>query len=128
VFGDAYSDVWEAYALLVPATACICVVEFLRHFLLTRLERQREFVLIATAMLVLNGVLAVAGSAAFGIMGAAASTTVAYAAGAFVLVALCASNLSTTMRRLVVPRRSDIGAYWRVGRSLPGRLRGRRSA
>lgn len=128
VFGDAYSDVWEAYALLVPATACICVVEFLRHFLLTRLERQREFVVIATAMLVLNGVLAVAGSAAFGIMGAAASTTVAYAAGAFVLVALCASNLSTTMRRLVMPRRSDIGAYWRVGRSLPGRLRGRRSA
>ena len=49
VFGAAYADIWEPYALLVPASACLCVVEVLRHFLLTRLERQREFVLLATA-------------------------------------------------------------------------------
>ncbi len=90
VFGDAYSDVWEPYVILVPASACTCVTEMLRHFLLTRMERQREFMLVAGGMLVLNGVLAVAGAAAFGMLGAAASTTITYACGAFALVAITA--------------------------------------
>lgn len=127
VFGEAYGDVWQAYALLVPAIACLCVAEMLRHFLLTRQERQREFVIVATGMLVLNGVLAVVGSAAFGLMGAAASTALAYAAGTIALVAICAAQLSVTMRELALPRRSDVAAYWRAGRSAPGRLRRRRS-
>lgn len=127
VFGEAYGDVWQPYALLVPAIACLCVVESLRHFLLTRQERQREFVIVATGMLLLNGVLAVVGSAAFGLMGAAASTAVAYAAGALVLLAFCASQLSVTMRELALPRRSDVAAYWRGGRSVAGRVRRRRS-
>jgi O-antigen/teichoic acid export membrane protein len=126
IFGEAYSDVWEQYAVLVPGIACLCVCEVLRHFLLTRVERQREFVLVATGILVLNGVLAVAGAAAFGLIGAAASTTVAYAAGAFVLVVVCASEVSMTMRELVVPRWSDLGTYWRMARSLPARLARRR--
>lgn len=126
VFGDAYSEVWQPYSLLVPAIAFLCVAEFLRHFLLTRLERQREFVTVATGMLLLNGVLAVVGSAAFGLMGAAASTTIAYAAGTLVLIAICASELSVSMRALVMPRRSDAAAYWHVMRSARGRLRRRR--
>lgn len=127
VFGDAYSEVWEPYSLLVPAIAFLCVAEFLRHFLLTRLERQREYVTVATGMLLLNGVLAVVGSAAFGLMGAAASTTIAYATGTLVLLAICASELSVSMRALVMPRRSDAATYWHLMRSLPGRLRRRRS-
>jgi O-antigen/teichoic acid export membrane protein len=125
VFGDAYSEIWQPYALLVPASACICVVEVLRHFLLTRLERQGEFVLIATAMLVVNGLLAAAGAATFGLVGAAASTTATYALAALALVALCSRTLEVPMRELAVPRRSDVAAYLRAGKSL---LKRRRSA
>ena len=115
VFGDAYGDIWEPYALLVPASACLCVVEVLRHFLLTRLERQREFVLLATAMLLVNAALAAAGAAAFGLVGAAASTTITYAVAAVALVALCSRILGVPMSELAVPRRSDLAAYGRVG-------------
>jgi O-antigen/teichoic acid export membrane protein len=124
VFGDAYRDIWQPYAFLVPAAACICLVEVLRHFLLTRLERQSEFVLVVTGMLIVNGLLAAAGAAAFGLLGAAASTTVTYALAAAVLVALCARTLELPMRELAVPRRSDLAAYGRLARSLLGGRRG----
>jgi O-antigen/teichoic acid export membrane protein len=124
VFGDAYADIWRPYAFLVVASACICVVEVLRHYLLTRLERQGEFVLIVTAMLVVNGVLAAVGAAAFGLVGAAASTTITYALAAFALVALCARTLSVPMRDLAVPRLADFVSYGRAARSLLGRRRG----
>ena len=123
VFGDAYADIWEPYSLLVLASACICVVEVLRHFLLTRVERQNEFVLVVTAMLIVNGALAAAGAAAFGLVGAAASTTITYALAAFALVAICARMLGSSMRELAVPRVSDLISYWRVLRSLLGRKR-----
>ena len=128
VFGDAYGDIWEPYALLVPASACLCVVEALRHFLLTRLERQREFVLLATGMLVVNAALAAAGAAAFGLVGAAASTTITYAVAAAALVALGSRILGVPMSELAVPRRSDLAAYGRVGRSLLSRRRPARAA
>jgi O-antigen/teichoic acid export membrane protein len=124
VFGDAYSDIWEPYAVLVPASACICVAEVLRHFLITRLERQREVLLTSIAMVVLNGVLAVVGAAAFGLMGAAASTTITYACGAGVLVAFTARALSMPMYALVVPRRADFATYTRMLRLLLNRPRG----
>jgi O-antigen/teichoic acid export membrane protein len=123
VFGEAYSDIWQPYAILVPASACLCVAEMLRHFLLTRLERQREILLTSAAMLVANGVLAVVGAAAFGILGAAASTTITYAAAAAWLVAVCARSLSVPMLQLAIPRRSDLAPYWRVLRMLISRAR-----
>jgi O-antigen/teichoic acid export membrane protein len=123
VFGDAYADIWKPYTLLVLASACICMVEVLRHFLLTRLERQNEFVLVVTAMLIVNGVLAAVGAALFGLVGAAASTTITYALAAFALVAICARSLDVPMRDLAVPRVSDLLSYWRAVRSLAGRLR-----
>lgn len=128
VFGEAYSTIWQPYAFLVPASACVCVVEVLRHFLLTRLERQNEFVLIATGMLVVNGTLAAAGAAAFGLPGAAASTTIAYALAALALVALCARTLAVSMRELAVPRWSDVAAYGRAARSLLNRRRTREAS
>ncbi|MGZ6642124.1 MAG: lipopolysaccharide biosynthesis protein [Solirubrobacteraceae bacterium] len=118
VFGDAYSQIWRPYTLLVLAGACVCVVEVLRHFLLTRLERQNEFLVVTTAMLVVNGVLAAIGAAAFGLVGAAASTTVTYALAAVALVALCARTLAIPMRELAVPRLSDLMTYGRIARSL----------
>jgi O-antigen/teichoic acid export membrane protein len=123
VFGDAYADIWRPYSLLVLASACICIVEVLRHFLLTRLERQGEFVIVVTAMLVVNGALAAVGAAAFGLVGAAASTTITYALAAFALVAICASTLEVPMRDLAIPRRSDLMSYWRAARSLAARRR-----
>jgi O-antigen/teichoic acid export membrane protein len=121
VFGDAYSEIWQPYALLVPASACICVVEVLRHVLLTRFERQREFVLLTTGMLLANGLLAAVGAAAFGILGAAASTTVTYALAAVALVSVCSRLLDVPMRELAVPRWSDLAAYRRVGGILLNR-------
>jgi O-antigen/teichoic acid export membrane protein len=123
VFGDAYSAIWRPYAVLVLGSVCICVVEILRHYLLTRLERQAEFVLLVTGMLVANGVLAALGAAAFGIMGAAMATTVTYAVAAFALLALCARTLDVPMVPLALPRRSDLAAYWRAGRSILNRRR-----
>jgi O-antigen/teichoic acid export membrane protein len=123
VFGDAYSAIWQPYAVLVPASVCICVAEILRHFLITRLERQREIVITSIAMLILNGVLAVVGAAAFGILGAAASTTITYACAAIGLVAFCARSLSVPTVELVVPRRSDLAPYWRVLRFAFSRSR-----
>jgi O-antigen/teichoic acid export membrane protein len=123
VFGGAYSEIWRPYAILVPASAFSCMIEVLRHFLVTRLERQREFLLTAVGMLILNGVLAVVGAAQFGLLGAAASTTITYACAALVLVAFCARWLSVSMLELALPRRSDLGAYWRVLRPLLARLR-----
>jgi O-antigen/teichoic acid export membrane protein len=123
VFGGAYSEIWRPYAILVPASAFSCMIEVLRHFLVTRLERQREFLFTAVGMLILNGVLAVVGAAEFGLLGAAASTTITYACAALVLVAFCARWLSVSMLELALPRRSDLGAYWRVLRPLLARLR-----
>jgi O-antigen/teichoic acid export membrane protein len=123
VFGDAYAGIWRPYAVLVLGSACICVVEVLRHFLLTRLERQGEFVVIVSAMLVVNGVLAAAGAAAFGLVGAALATAVTYACAAYVLVSLCARELAVPMRELAVPRWSDLVSYWRAARSLFDRRR-----
>ena len=123
VFGDAYSNIWQPYAILVPASACLCVAEMLRHFLITRLERQREILLTSAAMLVANGVLAVAGAALFGLLGAAASTTITYAGAAAALVAFCARSLSMPMLALAVPRRSDLAPYWRAVRLLASRAR-----
>jgi O-antigen/teichoic acid export membrane protein len=74
-------------------------------------------------MLIVNGVLAAAGAALFGLVGAAASTTITYALAAFALVAICARSLDVPMRDLAVPRVSDLLSYWRAVRSLAGRLR-----
>jgi O-antigen/teichoic acid export membrane protein len=123
VFGGAYSDIWQPYILLVLAAVFICVVEVLRHYLLTRLERQGEFVVIVTAMLVVNGVLAAIGAWAFDLVGAAASTTITYALAAFALVALAARELDVPMRELAVPRPSDLATYRRAARSVLRRLR-----
>jgi O-antigen/teichoic acid export membrane protein len=123
VFGDAYSEIWRPYAILVPAMAALCVGELLRHFLITRVERQREIVLTTAGMLVVNGVLAVAGAAAFGLEGAAASTTITYLAAATGLVWYCARSLSVPMSQLAVPRPSDLAPYVRVLRLLVSRLR-----
>jgi O-antigen/teichoic acid export membrane protein len=124
VFGHAYRNIWQPYAILVPASACICVAEILRHFLITRLERQREILLTSIAMVIVNGVLAVVGAAAFGLLGAAASTTITYAAAAVGLVAFCGRSLSIPMLELAVPRRSDLATYGRMLRLLLRRPRG----
>jgi O-antigen/teichoic acid export membrane protein len=123
VFGGAYSGIWRPYAVLVPAAVCISVAEMLRHFVVTRLERQREIVVISLAMLLANGVLAVVGAAEFGIIGAAASTTITYAGGALGFVALCSRQLSVPMLQLTVPRRSDLATYVGMVRVLAGRSR-----
>jgi O-antigen/teichoic acid export membrane protein len=123
VFGDAYSEIWRPYAILVPAMAALCVGELLRHFLITRVERQREILITTAGMLVVNGVLAVAGAAAFGLDGAAASTTITYLAAALGLVWYCARSLSVSMSQLAVPRPSDLVPYVRLLRLVVSRLR-----
>lgn len=120
VFGDAYSDAWRPYAILALGSACLCVGEFLRHVLVTRLERQRELAILGTVMLVVNGALAAAGAAAFGLVGAAAATTISYAVASLTLLVVCARALSVSVRRLAAPRRSDLDVYLRAARSVLG--------
>jgi O-antigen/teichoic acid export membrane protein len=124
VFGGAYSDIWQPYGVLVLASVGTCVTELLRHFLITGRERQREYVVISAGVLVINGVLAVVGASEFGLVGAAASTTVSYACEALALLIVCSRLLSVPIRSLVVPRRSDLVSYWRVLRFVLARLRG----
>ena len=123
VFGDAYSEIWRPYAVLVPASAFLCVGEMLRHFLITRLEQQREILLASAGMLIANGILAFAGAALFGLVGAAASTTIAYAGGVAALVAVCARTLSMPVLSLAVPRPSDLIPYLRLVRLMATKLR-----
>jgi O-antigen/teichoic acid export membrane protein len=127
VFGGAYSEIWLEYAILVPGSACACVNEILRHFLVTRLERQRELVVVTIGMLLINGVLAVVGASAFGLPGAAASTTITYGFGALALVSVCAGSVSMPMRALAIPRRSDAAAYLHLLRVTLRRVRSTRS-
>jgi O-antigen/teichoic acid export membrane protein len=123
VFGDAYSGIWRPYAILVLGSAAIGAAEFLRHFLLTRLERSRELLILGIGILVVNAALAAAGAAWFGLIGAAVATTVSYGAVALALVAVCARILSVSVRELALPRRSDLASYRRVARSLLGSRR-----
>jgi O-antigen/teichoic acid export membrane protein len=122
VFGEAYGDIWQPFAVLVAAAACLAVAEMTGQVLLTRFERQRELVITWLVALVLNGVLAAAGAAWFGLIGAAASTTITYVGAALAQVWFCARLLSVPVHELVVPRRSDLRAYGRVARSLLVRL------
>ncbi len=124
VFGKAYSGIWQPYAVLVLASVGTCITELLRHFLITGRERQREYVIISTGVLLINGVLAVVGASEFGLVGAAASTAVSYACEALALLAVCSRLLSMPIRSLVVPRRSDLMSYWRALRFVLARLRG----
>ena len=124
VFGGAYSGIWQPYGVLVLASVGTCVTELLRHFLITGRERQREYVVISAGVLVINGVLAVVGASEFGLVGAAASTTVSYACEALALLMVCSRLLSMPIRSLVVPRRSDFMSYWRALRFVLARLRG----
>jgi O-antigen/teichoic acid export membrane protein len=106
VFGDAYADIWLPLAVLVPGIAGWSVVEILRHVLLTRLERQREVLLTAIGMAIVNGVLAIVGSREFGYAGAAASTTITYMAAALWMAHVCSRQLGVPVGRLFVASRS----------------------
>jgi O-antigen/teichoic acid export membrane protein len=123
VFGEAYAAIWQPFAVLVSSSACLAVAEMTGQVLLTRFERQRELVLIWLVSLALNGVLAAAGAAWLGLVGAAVSTTVTYVFAALAQVCFCARLLSVRMRELVVPRRADLRAYGQIVGSLLAILR-----
>ncbi|HET6174586.1 MAG TPA: hypothetical protein VFD90_18415 [Gaiellales bacterium] len=108
IFGQAYAGIWQPLAILMPGIAAWSIVELLRHVLLTRFESQREVLLTAVGMTIANGVLAVIGSATFGIDGAAASTTITYVAAALWMTRVCSLRLGVPARRMYVPLRSDL--------------------
>ncbi|MDX6561178.1 MAG: hypothetical protein QOD65_992 [Gaiellales bacterium] len=108
IFGHPYAGIWQPLAILVPGIAGWSIVELLRHVLLTRFERQREVLLTAVGMTIANGVLAVVGSAAFGLDGAAASTTITYVAAAIWMTRVCSLRLGVPARRMYAPLRSDL--------------------
>lgn len=123
IFGEAYADIWKPFAVLVAAAACLAVAELTGQVLLTRLERQRELLVIWSVSLVVNGVLAAVGAKWFGLVGAAASTTITYVGAAIAQLWFCSRLISAPMRQLAVPSRADLGAYVRAVRSLAARLR-----
>ena len=123
VFGDAYSDIWRPYAMLVPASAFICVAEVLRHFLITRLERQREILITSVVMVIVNGILAVVGAARSGSWARRrrppSPTPRAWRAS----WGSARDRLSMPVVALAVPRPSDLIAYWRLVRLMATKLR-----
>jgi O-antigen/teichoic acid export membrane protein len=120
IFGDAYAGIWQQLAILMPGIAAWSIVELHRHVLLTRFERQREVLLVAIGMTIGNGILAVIGSAAFGLNGAAASTTITYVAAAIWMTHVCAQRLGVPPLRMFVPRRTDLlPVPWPRARAKP---------
>ncbi|MDX6697531.1 MAG: hypothetical protein QOE65_928, partial [Solirubrobacteraceae bacterium] len=86
VFGGQFRGVWVPLALLVPGLVALGTAESLRLFFLVRLERAREYLVAATASMVMNLVLAVALVPPLGLSGAAISTSVSYAVGGLYLL------------------------------------------
>jgi O-antigen/teichoic acid export membrane protein len=86
IFGPEFSDVWLLLVLLTPGVIAFGAAEMLKPYLVVRLERTREFIMMTTIGMGANTVLAFAMVPFMGLAGAALSTSIAYGVGAtFVL-------------------------------------------
>jgi O-antigen/teichoic acid export membrane protein len=77
VLGPGFGDVWMLVGLLIPAFVAVSLLEVLVNFLVVRLERTREFLLMSIAMASGNLLAGAALVALIGLPGAAISTSIA---------------------------------------------------
>ncbi len=121
VFGSDFAGSLLPLVLLLPGVIALGAgTEFLRIYILIRLERSRVYLTTASIAMVVNLLLAVALTPALGLAGAALSTSVSYVCGAgalFVMFSRTAPGIGLTD---FLPRPSDFLDY----RSLLPRRRG----
>jgi O-antigen/teichoic acid export membrane protein len=122
VFGSEYADVWFLMALLTPGVVAFGAAEMLFPYLIVRLNRTRDFIMMTTLGIGANAVLAVALIPLIGLAGAAVSTSVAYVAGAAFVLSRFARLGGSAGPGKWMPGPREISDYRRVGMMLRSRF------
>jgi O-antigen/teichoic acid export membrane protein len=124
VLGPAFADVWVLVGLLIPSFLAVSIAELLINFLVVRLERTREFLLMSMAA----GVANLAGAAVLvtviGLPGAAISSSVTYGFAVLYLLTRFAQAGGPASPRAYLPSGAELSDYAR----LVGAVRRRFSA
>ena len=124
VFGEAFAGTWLPLVLVLPGIVAFGVVEVLREFFIVRLERVREYLVMAGGSAVANLALAFALIPPFGLAGAALATSISYLGAATYLLVRFVRITGATDIREFVPGRTELADYQRLLRSLSGRGNG----
>jgi O-antigen/teichoic acid export membrane protein len=114
VFGPGFGDVWLLVGLLLPAFLALSIAEVLVHFLVVRMERNREFLVMAAATLVANLVVAAVLVSLLGLPGAALSTSIVQTLGVVYLMRRLVRAGAPADPRAYLPGRAELGDYLRV--------------
>ena len=124
VLGPAFADVWVLVGLLIPSFLAVSIAELLINFLVVRLERTREFLLMSMAA----GVANLAGAAVLvtviGLPGAAISSSVTYGFAVLYLLTRFVQAGGPASPRAYLPSGAEVSDYAR----LVGAVRRRFSA
>jgi O-antigen/teichoic acid export membrane protein len=121
VFGSAFRGVWIPLAFLLPGVIALGAVEVVREFFLVRIERSREYLVMATVATLVNLVVALALVPFFGLAGAALSTSVSYLGAAVYIISRFARITGATDLRSYVPGRAELADYRRLVTALRSR-------
>jgi O-antigen/teichoic acid export membrane protein len=128
IFGPAFAETWILVGLLVPSFVALGLTELLVNFLVVRLERTREFLVVSIAA----GVGHLAGTATLvtlvGLEGAAVSSSIFYSLALLYLLARFIAAGGPPSPRAYLPGSAELrdyarllGALWRERRLSPGR-------
>jgi O-antigen/teichoic acid export membrane protein len=118
VFGSAFRGVWIPLAFLLPGVIALGAVEVVREFFLVRIERSREYLVMATVATLVNLGVALALVPFFGLAGAALSTSVSYLGAAVYIISRFARITGATNLRSYVPGRAELADYRRLVTAL----------
>jgi O-antigen/teichoic acid export membrane protein len=118
VFGSEFSGVWIPLAFLLPGVIALGAVEIVREFFLVRVERSREYLIMATTATVVNLGVALALVPFIGLAGAALSTSVSYIGAAVYIVSRFARITGATAVHGYIPGRAELTDYRRLAASL----------
>jgi O-antigen/teichoic acid export membrane protein len=121
IFGPEFAGVWLPLVLVLPGIVAYGVVEVFREFFVVRLERVREYIVMAGGSAIANLTLAFILIPPLGLAGAALSTSISYLAAALFLVTRFARVAGVKDVRAFLPGRSELTDYHRLYRSLAGR-------
>jgi O-antigen/teichoic acid export membrane protein len=124
VFGGGFADVWVLVGLLVPSFLALSITEVLVGFLVVRLERTREFLLMSSAASAGNLVGAAGLVTLLGVAGAAISSSIFSTLSALYLLVRLVRAGGPTNPLAYLPGRAELQDYRRLlGAARPQRLR-----
>lgn len=124
LLGPDFSDVWVLVGLLLPGYVGASIGEALINFLVVRLERTREMLLIATGTGALNVCASVALISLLGLPGAAIATSASYGLAALLFLQHFARAGGPRRVRDYVPSSRELADYRALLRALRRRLLG----